>query len=637
MSAFKKLFDRSLLQQKLTGNNALLQSSLFPDKIHLILLYSSFTLLFLGFKLWTIRSYGNAVPFWDQWDAEAAGLYKPYLDGTLSLKHLFINHNEHRIFTTRLWALGLLIINKTWNPLLQMVANAGVHCVTIMLFVSLLARVLGRQNLPGLLVFALPLFSIPYGWENTLAGFQVQFYFVVFFSVAAIWLMVTGEPFSRRWWNGFVCGILSFLSLASGLFAFATVSLMSFIFYFTGNRTSIKQLLSGTICALMFIACFMLTPVLEHQQVYKAHTFPDFYHSLKISLGWPVSHTIVSALVRNLPIFVFVPIILLKRPPVNDRRWFLLALCVWSMVQVVSVAYGRAAGPLSPRYKDLHAIPIFVNFACLISLTQMYINRWRLYSQIGLAAWSAILLTSLAFFSIRDLPGELNTKRTWNLAEEKNTRNYIITKDISHLKNKPDMHVPLPDPDRLATTIELPGIREILPGNINSPLQAEKTDSGVAGAFVTNGFPGKFLQNIDTSWGSFTMLKDSAMGQLSLQFHTNYEGRKIEIPVAGYPKDSGMVLEIEQNGQRTPLKISDNPGEKWGAAYARLKSGDFTIHVADSNARAWVAVRRPAVLGNLDGFINRLLWHSYDKFIIAGIVLAMLLIIQAGITYKKQN
>src|SRR5260221_7214646 len=101
--------------------------------IRRLLQYASFALLLFGAKLWVIDSYGNATPFWDQWDAEAANLYYPYFNHTLTWKNMIASHNEHRIFTTRILALVLLQINKIWNPLLQRVANAVWHVITLML------------------------------------------------------------------------------------------------------------------------------------------------------------------------------------------------------------------------------------------------------------------------------------------------------------------------------------------------------------------------------------------------------------------------------------------------------------------------------------------------------------------------
>ena len=76
-------------------------------------------LIILGAKIWLIAAYGNATPFWDEWDAEATGLYPRYVAGTLRLSDLLAQHNEHRILLTRLLDLALFAGSGRWDPILQ--------------------------------------------------------------------------------------------------------------------------------------------------------------------------------------------------------------------------------------------------------------------------------------------------------------------------------------------------------------------------------------------------------------------------------------------------------------------------------------------------------------------------------------
>ena len=632
--AFAKLPGSS--GKSLTNGNLLYELSNPYGKLNAFVLYGIFSLLFIGFKFWLIRVYGNATPFWDQWDAEAAGLYQPLFDGSLTWKHIVANHNEHRIVTTRLLALLLLLLNKTWNPLLQMVVNAGLHLIAVLLFNVLLTKVTGRNNLTALLAFSLILFSVPYGWENSLVGFQAQFYFVLLFSIASIWLMVSNEPFHKRWWAGIGVGVLAFFSLASGVFVFFTGMLVGLVAYLLKLRKTPRQLLACAVLGALFVTGVLLTPMLPHQAVYKAHSLADFYHSLKIVLSWPVYWNLLAAVIRNLPIGIFIVFMLWKRPAINDNRWFLFALCAWSLIQALSIAYGRAAGPLAPRYKDLHIIPIFISFACCFPLIQESIGKKRNYAVAGFIAWTAIILISIGNNSLKYLPGELKTKRQWNMAEEKNTRNYILTGNINYLKNtRIDMDIPYPNADRLAEILQLPGVRNVLPSNINRPLSIAKVESTSPEAFAVNGFNHLTHKQTDTAWGSYTAKHDSAVGSITLQFNMPSPGRKIEIPVAGNPFDKDMSFQIEQDGQVTPLKISGDPTGTWAAAYAVIKSKTFSIHATDSSTASWIAIAPPRVLGRLDGITTRLLDH-YDIFLIMGVVIAMLLIALTGLNYRQR-
>ena len=150
-------------------------------------------------------------------------VYFPYFEGKLSLADLFAAHNEHRIFFTRIYGLGLLLLNGQWDGQLQMVINAIIHCATLAGLGWLMSRWLEKRYwillwLPLILALALPL-----GWENSLAGFQSQFYFLLVFSLLTLWLLGLHKPNSARWWCGAVAAVMSLFTLASGFLAAAAV------------------------------------------------------------------------------------------------------------------------------------------------------------------------------------------------------------------------------------------------------------------------------------------------------------------------------------------------------------------------------------------------------------------------------
>ena len=480
------------------------------------LAFGAFAAILFGIKLWLIGSYGNATPFWDQWDGEAEYLYKPFLEGTLSWNNLIALHNEHRMLTVRLLSLALLVVNGIWNPLLELVVNALLHVVSLGFCIALLARAIGRNHLPALLVFSLVLFGVPYAWENTLMAYQ-SFYFVFLFSLASLWLTVNSNPLSARWWGGVVCAMLAFLSLASGIFALAAAAVVGLALYVTGLRKTLRQLIAVGILAGLFMVGAALTPSLAHHAYLKAASFPQFFGALIAVLGWPISSNFLSAFFRSLPAFAFVGVMLWKRPPADDRRWFLLALVVWTLGQAVSIAYGRAVGPLASRYMDLFAIGILVNFACLISIAQDHMPKRSNWKIAGVSVWIAAVLLFLGVYTSMHIPTELAAKRDTGLAQEINTRNYLATGDLNHLKNKPSLAVPYPDPARLASILASPTIRAILPPNISPPLTPTSTDGVAAGAPVVVGKLDAFIKLLLVYYFVFIVLGVVAVGVLVKQ------------------------------------------------------------------------------------------------------------------------
>jgi hypothetical protein len=440
----------------------------------------AFAAMLYGGKLWVIGAYGNAVPYWDQWPGEAGLLYKPLLSGTLHWASLFAPHNEHRILTTRLLDLGLLKLNGIWNPLLQMVVNAALHVLALSLLVAMLARAIGCDQLPALLLFALVLFGIPCGWENTLCGFQSEFYFVLLFSIACLWLTAADAPLSASWWAGLACAALAFLSLASGVCAAAAAAAVGLIHYALRLRRTRKQLLAIAILAGLAISEAALTPSMPHHEALKAASAAQFLHSWASILGWPIAFDFRLAPIVNLPALLFVGAVLRRRPPAGSRDWFLLALVVWAVIQNATVAYGRAAGFFPSRYLDLYAIGVLANFACAIWLAQQEIKQPAGWWMPAVAIWSAVILVSLGVSAAGNLPEQLAEWHNSALAQEANTRAYLATGDFKHLQDKPQFHVPYPDSKSLACFLASPEIRSILPANIRPDAKRGRLDRKVS-------------------------------------------------------------------------------------------------------------------------------------------------------------
>src|SRR2546423_14890598 len=95
-------------------------------------------LTIVGARLWLISQYATSLPINDQWGAEGFYLFKPWFEGRLGLTDLLSPHNEHRIFFSRLLALGLTYCNGQWDCLLEIVFDAILCGVIAVLFLAVL-------------------------------------------------------------------------------------------------------------------------------------------------------------------------------------------------------------------------------------------------------------------------------------------------------------------------------------------------------------------------------------------------------------------------------------------------------------------------------------------------------------------
>src|SRR4051812_27869945 len=140
----------------------------------------------LGCRLWLISAFASPIPFWDEWDGEAASLLKPFLEHRLHPADLFLPHNEHVIFFTRALTLGVYWLTGFWDVVLQMVINATLYALILTAILAALARHLADRDLLIAALASAAVAAIPFAWENILFGFATQFAVLIGLSAAAL-------------------------------------------------------------------------------------------------------------------------------------------------------------------------------------------------------------------------------------------------------------------------------------------------------------------------------------------------------------------------------------------------------------------------------------------------------------------
>jgi len=591
-----------------------------------------------------IKHFGNATPFWDQWDAEADRLYKPFLEGTLSIEELFSPHNEHRILTTRLLALTLLEMNGIWNPLLQMVINSLIHIGALTVLAIMIINIVGKKMTPIVLFFTFILFAIPYAWENTLAGFQSQFYFLILFSIISIWLLILTKPFTLKWWIGYCIGILGYFSLASGVFIFATSGLVLILQYILSLERNKRLLGAIGIILISFIIGIYYTPI-DHHQALKATSFVQFLESMRAIMAWPLSIRIISPLVRNLPIIIFLLVCIKSPSKINDRMWFLIAMIIWMFAQTVSISYGRCLGNMLSRYLDLYAIGVFINFACILAICRIVSERKRIYIMGALIFWSIFIFYGLASYTINNSLAEIFQKAKTSNIQQNNCHKYIITKNISALEPKTEddpslmrggysLEIPYPNPNRLATYLDDLTIQKILPTNIRPPFNTLSVHIKPERSFYNPGVPHDLYSYEHDTFGSYSEDKNFKVnGQCIINYKSDLNQSPIFIPIAGYPTANGIEIWIEQKDRHLPVNISKNPGNSWEFGYGKVANGDFSIHCNDFSKQSWLAVGAPIACGHLD-FATAVILLNYQLVILVGILCGFVCIALFTCTYS---
>ncbi|WP_454692328.1 hypothetical protein [Achromobacter aloeverae] len=450
-----------------------------------------FFCLIVSVRWWLIGRYGNPVPFWDQWDAEAAILYPPYVSGHLTWATLISPHNEHRILTTRLLALGLFSLNGEWNPLLEMAVNAIVLASALTMLGVFLSKSLRPGSRPPLYAFLVVLYAVPYASENTLAGFQAQFYFNLLFSFLSLWLLVTHPVFRAGWWGGVFASLAAYFSLASGVFALAAaIPIIALQAVAVRRRpgpvvpaesqpgvpaASRWRFLAIALLAGLFVIGYAWTPQMPTHMDLKAHSAKEFITALMTEMSWPRPVRWRHALIMNLPVLMFLVLLGRRRiSAISNATWFLLALAIWVAGQMAALAYGRASTVLAPRYLDLLSVGIVVNFACLLWCAQSLGTGARRIIYILCVAWACYVAAGF-YHERHEIGDEVAGKHRDSLVQQANVSGYLASGDRGYLYGKSRMDIPYPDPARLQMLLDDPAIRRILPSALLPPSMHDRT------------------------------------------------------------------------------------------------------------------------------------------------------------------
>jgi hypothetical protein len=577
--------------------------------------YLALFLIVVGARLWLVFLYGSPVPMMDQWDGEGATLFKPWLEGTLRLSDLFQPHNEHRILLSRLLALGLLALNGQWDAQLEMAVNALLCGVMAVLIAIALVKLFGPE-LRTLIVLVVGLWSaLPYGHENTLWAFESSFYFLLFFSLVAIWGLTLHPSFSWPWWTGFAGLVLACLSMASGFFAALVLPGLSALRLITRRRLNRESMIVVILCcAIVAIAFYFRTTVPGHAAI-RADSFWVWANFFGSCLAWPFSGTPVAGLIMYLPVSLLAARYIVKRPTTLHDTWrrqteAVMGVSAWVILQAAAMAYLRGGNTLPhpvSRYMDILAFGGLANFFAILLLMQEIPNgiATRQIGMVVATCWIIALGAGSVLISQRELASR--GVRTQSLyATEDTVRAYVATGDRKHLEGDPPPTIPYPRASRLAMLLDDPTIRSILPAVIRAPLRVEN-GNGTGNAFVPNGYaPPARNPAYERGWGSYSAQGVAARGSMQSQLiKTRF--RFLQFEITGYMREGlSLVLQGGETGKKAQIIPTNREDEFWRLAYVAVPDRNIRILAEDDNAEEWFGFREPRELARFSYYADML-------------------------------
>jgi hypothetical protein len=574
---------------------------------------ASLFLTALGTKFALILAKGFPLPYHDQWPAEAVEMFIPYLSGKFTLATLFEPHNEHWIIFTRMLDLMLFRLNGQWDSLLEMTCNAVIHCAGMAAFGWLMAVLLGRRSwlvIWPVLVLAL---APPFAWENTLWGYQSQFYFLQTFSWLAIWLLATHQPWSARWWLGAASALAADFTMAPGMLASATVVALT-VLAAMKERNWRRQAPIWVVCAMTIGLGILLKESLAVDDVDKAHTAGDLLAALGKSMAWPWVTLPWYAPFNLLPVLLLAWVCFRSTETLKPGEWVILGLAIWTGLQALAAAYARGNGGPGPawRYLDsLSFIGISGALAAWVLLKQRRPSP-RMFPWLGilLACWAVGALAGLAVLTNRAWTVAIPDNVAEHAAQLKASRAWVATGDPRVFLAQPkDMKIaPL-----AAQMMTNPHIRAVLPACVREPLTVTES-TNIGNAFArsggTNSDPDvKWSSETAREWGTF---ESEPVKPSSLPY--------LQIPVQGDLGAEGLSLELVdlKSGAVTGVKPASPPGEEWVNVDMPAPSGEFKILAKDKNGSGWFAFQQPRELGRWSFWTLKLL-GCWKCLVVAGL------------------
>jgi hypothetical protein len=417
-----------------------------------------------GAQLWVVWLYGSPVPIWDQW-YEAGSLFSPWMAGHLTFGDLVAADSNHRIVLTRLLDLCIIRFNGRWDPLLQMTVNAFFHAAFACGLAFCLWHFFGRKR--GWLVcfLLMPFFTMPYAGENAIWGINSMWYFANIFALATVVGLGFGKAGSWQWWFGLVAAVMGLLTMASGLLAPMTAGGLILLRAIKNRRIEREKMIGLGACLLLagLGAPFIATP--EYNRPLLAHSFSEFTSALAHNLSWPFFNAPEMACVIALPPALLLVFYLRPNFQASRAAEFILALALWSVLQSVAVAYGRAnyveVVPAS-RYMDLFSVLVIASLFATVLLGQMW-ERGRVPGFNG--TWLPLIFAGVMFFGLCRISQTvvedvLVVTREWNLIAEERVQTFMATGKEQDLFEQPTVQ---PDPKVTLGVLRDPNLRAILP------------------------------------------------------------------------------------------------------------------------------------------------------------------------------
>ncbi|ALG68136.1 hypothetical protein [Beggiatoa leptomitoformis] len=575
-------------------------------------------LLAVGFSIFSLRTfyihlYGSDVPIADEW-VQMATDFLPWLKAEYSLDTLIAPHNGHRHALKRLVDIYWLVLNQQWNPQVSMLFNALLQSISAV-FLSLLfiPYLTTRRALLLFLGGTCLLWSLPFGWENILWGFQSAWYLLILTSFITLWGLLLHPPLTRQWWLGAVAGFLVFFTQSTGLLMPVVIAIITIYQLVIEKEHRFEYLPTLVVCILLITLSWFLWVATPHLDYFKADNLSEFGLSLSRNLAFPFIQIGWFAPFFYLPFFLYLAWIIKQGKPLNKMDLLVLALGGWVLLQAIALAYGRGrfGAWAHSRYLETLAIGLIVNGFLLLYALRQTTQRLNIAVRAYALAWMTLVLGGFIHLTLKDSLLDIAAEQVVTQARATNMRTLLRTGNVKQYLDKMGAFIPGYSPMIVPALFNEPLVLKKLPVSLQYPavVPALNTQDNI---FTPTHLPPSVPAYQDEiALGSYTEQKEHATGKYisaPLQEETSYIG----IPLIGSENTQGISLQLVDNHQQVFAELSApklTPNQ-WTMVYLPNSTTLFHLVVIDNSQQAWLGFAMPRAVGGVSLWAERLLQRS---------------------------
>ena len=548
-------------------------------------IWTGLVLLVIGAKLWLIDTAGSSVPRWDQLDGEGEYVLRPWAEGTLKPLDLWRPHNEHRIVFTKLQALGLTVLNGQWDAYVQMFTNAVLHALLLPVLLSWIRKRITGYSFVVIAIVASTAWLLPLTWENTLQGFQSQFYVLIWLSFLQMRGVLGSDRFGWRWWGGQLCGLLALGAMGSGMLSSMAVLAILILEAVRTRRVNRFSVVTATVSFVWVVLGWLSrTPFPGHDPL-RARNVGEVLDGMAQIFSWPMQAWWPVSLVVGTPLVVLAAVWFWK----SERDAFertALGLAVWFTLIAGATVWLRYHGAiLSSRYLDQFVIGLILQGIALALLPMRAPARWAL-----LSAWLVGIGLSFAH-DLRHVTGStLPEYRQRIVMQEANTRELLATQDPSFLQGKGMFDLPHPSAEWLWHCWQHASIQNLLPAAVRPPVSMPALSADEIASFPPPPYPvvaasPKGPQHEPWIWRSERQSADSLP---ILRFRISGD--------LGDPQ-AALSMRIVSDAWSVDVEPDGPAPNRWKTINVIRPPGEWWIELSDRDSIASVALTAPVELG----------------------------------------